>query len=87
MRPGPELAAHNRRRTARLESWPRGVAEACEQIAAAFPDWFVSWTHGFQYGYIARPEGYRAWQRHGRLEVGSPTGAGLVSAIECAPER
>lgn len=86
MRPGPELVARNRRRTARLEGWPGGAVETCERVAAKHPDWTVTWTAGFRYGPISRPPGFRAW-RHGTssneaLEVQAATEAGLVAAIE-----
>ena len=43
---GPELARRNRRILGERLRWPTGAVEACEQIEAESPAWWVTWANG-----------------------------------------
>jgi hypothetical protein len=64
------LRVRNLRLIAERTGWPAGAAEACEEMEAKFPDWWVCWSPentcpGFEdpTGFYATFEGHHRSER------------------------
>jgi hypothetical protein len=80
IRPGPELAARNRRILAERLRWSDGAVELCEQLDALNPGWHADWRHAWRdnpAGFYARHDNHS----HLEPEMYGATAGELQAAI------